>query len=405
MTTDNHPSSDFSPGEIDADFDAAAFDLTWESVGPGIRQAVQEKRRRRRSGFYLLLGTTVVTLLLVVTRHLGVTELGAFPVGVVDRVSADEVTKEVLFNSEDECIQRAEKIAKGEHHSPLSTGKGAILPSLGATAATRTTEAGGNFVITSALPTPIPSVLPRVSSSTEGLLSTDQLSSFEAVRGTEKRSDPLKTIPQLSTLAPGPVSPAETDTARNVSVLPPTEGAAWFVSVAMGAAYTSQVPATSTTGTDKPLIGTINELRIGRDLSRRWSVVLTGTRQTQRWRNNATLNLLSQVYQPGTIDTIFRILPTGDEIYLYTDSVASVQQVKFQHFNEAVTWQVGTLVGFRMIKQRWRVSWWSGPQLRLSTRRSGQQLSANGIPEGLPLAPEYRVQQAVAWRNELTLDY
>lgn len=391
MTTSNEQQPFFSPDEIDPNFQAEDFGLSWEEIGPNIQAEVKERKRRRFLWWWLGTGTAVFAILLILFIALAdrAASITAFP--IPQRVAG----------SAQQSVQ-SPSITQTEVTDPATVGS--IVPTMITTNSSPTESSQatkGQFfqdVTQDIDPGSVASVPSPVNTVQSLITPRRERSSVEQL--------PSVPIPFLATFEMAVDLP---DPTAAVGAAMPTEKSPvnWLLELNGGISNPSAAPFTGTNPQvqDIPLMGYDRGLQVGKMLGSNWSIHASVNRQTLRWRSNADYSQDVQIYQPNTIDTIFITWPSGQETYAYTDSVAGIRQFQFQQYNQQDSWQLGLLVGYQRDFGRWAVGLQLGPQIQLAADYSGQQLTAENTLVELAPPSTTELMDRLALRQQIDLAY
>jgi hypothetical protein len=153
----------------------------------------------------------------------------------------------------------------------------------------------------------------------------------------------------------------------------------WIVEAGMGLAfnlnpdvYGTKLPNT----TIDPLTGLTACLRIGYELPQRPYTLWAGIEMEELvQREQLQEASTAQLYQPNTVDTIFRNTITGEAFTTTTDSVPGIRRVNVQQHSTFRSWSVPMLLGRTWSAAGWQLEGKAGVDFNLSSWHSGGYLT------------------------------
>lgn len=347
-------------------------ELSWERMSPGILAGVKKKRRRRIifwwfffGCFFLLSGGGLYLLLSQAKLNESSHEIKKISVAPETSGSVVQEGRSVIMSS------------------PLD--EGAVLPPQ-------------DRVPVSAMTNPLPKLrllstsgLPEELSSTTA---TKQLlpiysSLSKPANPSDSSARNIVSLPTFRNTVVDPISTLENklEYSRNDSLevlehpikplpYPKWQLLLWGGINTFSASYNPQEAGSSTPGDyETPLTGWQAGLRLKRKLSS--AVHLSSGIQFQqlRYRSNFFQTSAVNFYQPNTIDTIFISSFTGEETYVYRDSVPGTRTRNFQHYNQHTLLSIPLLLGYEWRNNRWQIGFQTGVNLQAYQESVGRSLA------------------------------
>jgi hypothetical protein len=365
--------------------------LSWEQMGPNIRAGLEHKKRRRLLFWWWLPVGLSVTLVIGYFSFLGESaELGCFPVPGQSVGGNSAVVKSATEMPEEIKGANETGIAFSPD-DPKAKGRPNIL-----VASSNPKERKAS----------VPSTSRAVTTPTESgpfsEFKESQAVSADEVQDKLAGSAPLNPI---EALAPGPV--VSLDSTTPYPEVPEMQAARhpWIVEAGMGLAfnlnpdvYGTKLPNT----TIDPLSGLTASLRIGYALPQRPYTLWAGIEmeelvQREQLQEASTV----QLYQPNTVDTIFRNTITGEAFTTTTDSVPGIRRVNVQQHSTFRSWSVPMLLGRTWSAAGWQLEGKAGVDFNLSSWHSGGYLT-----EGYELvdaSTQYQAGWAVRLEGQVLL--
>ncbi|MEM9929221.1 MAG: hypothetical protein AAF840_05355 [Bacteroidota bacterium] len=188
---------------------------------------------------------------------------------------------------------------------------------------------------------------------------------------------------QEKTLTPGiqrPTMPAPEATGRSTIAL--TLGVASFQS-----GYEGEAPWLASEQNEwSPEVA----LRYERKLGKGWFLSAGPELRNYRFRTafeNTDPN--ARIYQPGTVDTIFRNLTTGEESIVTTDTVPGVRTRRFGHDNTVLELGISLLLGREWRAGRHVFALSAGPRLGFTLSQDGRTVVGTNRVTDLASAPQF----------------
>lgn len=108
----------------------------------------------------------------------------------------------------------------------------------------------------------------------------------------------------------------------------------------------------------------------------------------------------ARIYQPGTVDTIFRNLITGEERIVTTDTVGGTRTLRFGNDNSVLELGVPLMIGRRWSLGRHDFSLAAGPRIGLVLARTGRTVTAPNLITDVEAAPQFSRDLNLAGRLE-----
>lgn len=338
--------------------------LSWGQMGPGIRAGLKPKRRRRRFWWWLPVGLSVALAIVGYFSFFGErARLGYFPVPG-ESVGGNSAVAEIETEMPEEVW--AAKGTKGAvpqmDHPKAKSGKN-ILVALRNSTAIKT------------------SVSSKSKATSTPVASSNDFQDGKAVSAGEALNNKVRVdlLNQIEALAPGPVVSLDSTTPYPEVQKMQAVRDPWIVEAGMGLAfnlnpdiYSAKLPNT----TIDPLSGLAASLRIGYALPQRPYTLWGGIEMeelVQRERLQEAFPI--QLYQPNTVDTIFRNTITGEEFTSTTDSIPGIRQVNIQQHSTFRSWSIPVLIGRAWAAAGWQLEGKAGFDFNLSSWRSGGYLT------------------------------
>ena len=365
--------------------------LSWEKMGPNIRAGLEQKKRRRLLFWWWLpVGTLVMLTIGYFSLFGGTTELGYFPVPGQSVGTTPAVAKTATEMPEE--IKEANKtgIATSPDGPKAKGGPNGLV------ASSSPAERKASVPSTSeAAPTPTPS---------SPLNEFKESQAVSADEAQDKRAG-LELLTQIEVLSPHTV--ASLNPTNRYPKIPEIQNISrpWIVEAGLGSAfnlnpdvYSTKLPGT----TIDPLTGLAASLRIGYALPQRPYTLWAGIEMeelVQRERLQEAFPI--QLYQPNTVDTIFRNTITGEVFTTTTDSVPGIRRVNIQQLSTFRSWSVPLLLGRSWSAAGWRLEGKAGVDVNLSSWYSGGYLT-----EGYELvdaSTQYQAGWAVRLEGQVLL--
>lgn len=148
------------------------------------------------------------------------------------------------------------------------------------------------------------------------------------------------------------------------------------------------------------------QLRLGyeQSLSERWFVAMGLELRYYRFQSAfEDIDENARIYQPGTVDTIFRNLTTGVETVSTTDTVGGTRVRRFLNDNVLTTVGLPLLVGYQQAFGSHRFSIATGPRVDFLLSREGKAVVGNLEVIDFTEAPQYG--QRLRWGGRLEAGY
>ncbi|MEQ8703958.1 MAG: hypothetical protein RIC19_08550 [Phaeodactylibacter sp.] len=338
--------------------------LSWEQMGPNIRAGLEQKKRRRLLFWWWLpVGISVMAAIGYFSLFGGRAELGYFPVPG-HLVGENSAVAESITEMPEEI-----RVAKGT--------KGIVPP------ADDPKAKGGTKI---PVPSPNSTVINASVSSKSQTASTrvnplNELKDSQAASAGEtlNKKVGLDLLNQIEALAPEAV--VSLDSTTPYPEVPEMQAVRrpWIVEAGMGFAfnlnpdiYSAKLPTTNI----DPMTGLTPSLRIGYAFPQQPYTLWAGIEmeelvQRERLQEASTV----QLYQPNTVDTIFRNTITGEEFISTTDSIPGIRRVNIQQHSTFRSWSVPILLGRTWSAAGWQLEGKAGVDLNLSSWRLGGYLT------------------------------
>jgi hypothetical protein len=338
-------------------------ELSWEQMGPKIRAELQPKKRRRLLFLWWLpVGLSAMLAIGYFSLFGGTTELGYFPVPGQSVGTTPAIAGTTAEEPEEVPVAK-------EMEATAPTG----IPKA---------KSGINVPVASPNPTAIKASVPtkpQAASTPSGL--SNEVEDGKAVSASETLNNLIKLdlLNQIEVLSPQAV--VSLNTTKVFPEVPVVESVhrPWIVEAAMGSVfnlnpdlYGTKLPNT----TIDPLTGLAASLRIGYSLPQRPYTLWAGIEMeelVQRERLQEAFSI--QVFQPNTIDTIFRNTITGEVFTTTTDSVPGIRRVNIQQHSTFRSWSIPVLIGRTWSAGGWQLEGKAGVDFNLSSWRSGGYLT------------------------------
>ncbi len=363
--------------------------LSWEQMGPNIRAGLEQKKRRRLL-FWWWLPVGLLAMLTIGYFSLfgGTTELGYFPVP----------GQSVGGNS-----AIAETAAEVPEEMPVAKDMGTLSPMNNPKV-----KADTNIPVASPGRTEIKATEPSKSQAASTTSGPSNEIKDSGVASTEKIRNNLsepELLSQIEVLPPQAVISLDSTTPYPEVRKIQAARHPWIVEAGMGVTfnlnpdiYSAKLPNT----TIDPLSGLAASLRIGYALPQRPYILWAGIEMeelVQRERLQEAFPI--QLYQPNTVDTIFRNTITGEEFTSTTDSIPGIRRVNIQQHSTFRSWSIPVLLGRTWSAAGWQLEGKAGVDFNLSSWHSGGYLV-----EGYELVDantQYQTGWAVRLEGQLLL--
>ncbi len=364
-------------------------ELSWEQMGPKIRAELQPKKRRRLFFWWWLpVSISVMAAVGYFSLFDGRAELGYFPlpghlVGENSAVakSVTDIPEETPVAKEAEAaLPTGDPKPKGDAIVPVAS------PELTGINASDLYNSQTASTLIDPVNEPKDSQVASAGETLNNKVGLDLLNQIEALA--------RKAVVSLDSTTPYPEVP-EVQAVRRP----------WIVEAGMGFAfnlnpdvYDMKLPGTSI----DPVTGLTASFRIGYALPQRPYTLWAGIEMeelVQRERLQETLPI--QIYQPNTVDTIFRNIITGEEFTSTTDSIPGIRRVNIQQHSTFRSWSVPILLGRTWSVAGWQFEGKAGVDFNLSSWHSGGYLT-----EGYELvnaSTQYQTGWAVRLEGQLLL--
>lgn len=336
--------------------------LSWEQMGPKIRAELKQKKRRRLLFWWWLpVGLSVVLTIAYFSLFGSRTELGHFPVPGLSAGQHSATAKTATEMLEEKPAARA---LKGTVPTPdAHKAKGSTNVSLA----------------------PRPSPMADKTAAPTAPINDPKDSQAIISRKAQNNKAGVAPLNQIGLLPPKTIGSIDPNTPYpEVRKLQPASRP-WIVEAGMGLAfnlnpdvYGTKLPNTAI----DPLTGLAASLRIGYVFPQRpytlWAGVEMGE-LVQRERLQEAFPI--QLYQPNTVDTIFRNTITGETFTTTTDSIPGIRRVNIQQHSTFRSWSMPVLLGRAWPLAGWQLEGKAGADLNLSSWATGRYLG-----EGYTLA-------------------
>ncbi|HKK79254.1 MAG TPA: hypothetical protein VJ933_06475 [Phaeodactylibacter sp.] len=365
--------------------------LSWEQMGPKIRAELQPKTRRRLLFWWWLpVGLSVILSTGYLSLFGDTTALGHFP--VPGQLLAKNPAVAETATEMPEEIPVAKQTGTSPNTDYPKAKDGTMIP----VASPKLTE--------------IKAIEPSKSraASIPSAPSNDIKDRDSGVASTEKIRNNLsepELLSQIEVLPPQAVISLDSTTPHLEVQKTQAVRHPWIVEAGMGVAfhlnpdvYGMKLPNT----TIDPLSGLAASLRIGYALPQGPYTLWVGIdleELVQRERLQEAFPI--QLYQPNTVDTIFRNTITGETFSTTTDSIPGIRRVNIQQHSTFRSWSVPVLLGRTWSAGGWQLEGRAGIDLNLSSWQSGGYLT-----EGYELVKantQYQAGWAVRLEGQLLL--
>lgn len=338
-------------------------ELSWEQMVPKIRAELKPKKRRRLLFWWRLpIGLSAILAIGYFSLFGGTTELGYFPVPG-QSVGTTPAIAETTAEAPEEVPVAKEMEATAPTGDPKAKG-------------------GINVPVASPNPTVIKASVPtkpQAALTPSGL--SNEVEDGKAVSANETLSNLIKLdlLNQIEALPPQAVVSLDSTTPYPEVPEMQVVSSPWIVEAGMGVAfnlnpdiYGTKLPNT----TIDPLTGLAASLRIGYALPQRPYTLWAGVEMeelVQRERLQEASPI--QVFQPNTVDTIFRNTITGAVFTTTTDSVPGIRRVNIQQHSTFRSWSVPVMFGRTWSAAGWQLEGKAGLGFNLSSWRTGGYLT------------------------------
>ena len=344
--------------------------LGWEQLSAGILAGVAERRRRKRAALWLWWSAGAVGVMVAgwwfMPHPVG---LGAFPVGLASSAGLGN------SNVDSRCI--SVPVFKNTTSSSIKFDNQNFTHFKNYISNNQepTTKSNRNSLTTATQVTMLASALPTLPPATAAPEKMIESLSLEEFNSTELVLISLPALP-LAVLEKIP----NEDSLSLPKPVQPSPRAHWHVEIAgstnyFNPNYRSVAPDARTPAPyEKPLLGWQTSVRLQRSFNKNWHLAFGLQWQELRYRTHFNQREMVNLYRPGTIDTIFVNQFTGEETYVYRDSVPGVRTRRFQHYNRHTAWQAPIVVGYSIDANRWGLALQVGVNLQLYQRSQGKTL-------------------------------
>lgn len=343
-------------------------DLSWEQLGPNITAELESRKRRRLFWWWLSMGLSVLLAIAGFNYMSKVPNLGDFPIpGIAETTNSAVVERSGQGASDKASVQLAQEKPKA---------KSGEIDSHEASKYTETEKAEVSLAATNTAIQKNETIITQKHST--------ELSGKPLIKRIV-----LPEIDMIEKLAPKPVKRLDRADVIEGPLKTLPSNHSWIVETGLGFTfnlnpdtYSGQLPNSII----DPLTGIALSLRLGYSLQNRPYTIWTGVDMeelVQRERLEETSATL--LYQPNTVDTIFRNSITGNTFTTTTDSVPGIRRVAIQQHSIFRSWSAPVLLGRTWAASGWQLEGRAGVDVNLSTWRSGGYLT-----EG------YQLEQATA---------
>ena len=362
--------------------------LSWEQMGPQIQAKLAARKKRRRVfWWWLSFGVVTITAFYYLLTAPWPPIIAHFPVAVGHEL-IDEIAKGLVIApaSEGKTIRAARYLTTTAMDLPSATRK----VSRGVSEETTFVHASSHGK------TRIPSKEKGITTLPVGSDAfTDNPVAVSLKQAAEMSTSGLSEItdaPVLNiiTLTAYPLSKDFTEEVQGIvekwaeapSVVEPQLTRYWQIEVGIGAnSYRSlenNTSSSSSTRNPQALNGFTGSLLAGRRIGAGVYSLWTGFSyqelvQRERFEDEFVL----QLYQPNTLDTIYRNLVTGEETLVYTDSVAGVRRIDIQQHNFFRTYAIPVTLRRQWDHQKWPLALQMGVDVNWSQWKKGKTLAAD----------------------------
>lgn len=363
--------------------------LSWEQMGPKIRAELKPKKRRRLLFWWWIpIGLSAMLAIGYFSLFGGTTELGYFPVpgqSVGENSAIAETVTDIT-----------EKMSVAKETGTISSTDDPKV------------KGGINVPVASPDPTAIKASVPTKSQAAltpSGL--SNEVEDGKAVSASETLNNLIKLnlLNQIEALSPQAVVSLNSTAPYPEVPEMPVVSSPWIVEGGMGFAfnlnpdvYGTKLPNTII----DPLTGLAASLRIGYAFPKRPYTLWAGIEMEELVQRERLQEVSSiQVFQPNTVDTIFRNTISGEVFTTTTDSVPGIRRVNIQQHSTFRSWSVPVLLGRTWSAGGWQLEGKAGVDFNLSSWRSGGYLT-----EGFELenaGTQYQVGWAVRLEGQLLL--
>lgn len=402
-------------------------ELKWEEMGPKIQAVLQEKRRRRPMWWWFPSALVVLVILVYFARSPRVEITGSFPLPLVAElpsyVADQDAANFLLVGNEGQGQSQPDEEPLG--NKPL--GSSAAVSSGLSPAAQRFPSAeaeepslplGHSRQRLALAPKALlssPALLPHTVPSRSTSPSSEQYhaeapsaaSGSSSLAGSEQRSSRRATVlasPFLASLLPSalPLS-SGAERIKALPELPKTASIGWLVELEGGgnlqlrsAPVVGAIPALERSW----LSGFTAGIRLGRKIQHTPYTIWTGVSVGSIVQKEQLFDVIPvRLYQPGTIDTIFRNTLTDEETIVYTDTVGGTRALRIQQHNSFRSWAIPLMIGRTWGQGRWQLAVQTGADLHLAAWGKGKYLSANyellDTPEARSVGLAFRLETQI----------
>ena len=357
--------------------------LSWEQMGPKIRAELKPQKRRWLVWWWLPIGLSVILGVAYLNSLMGTPDLSFFPIPGLPAGQNTTAVVKVQVRSGDQIKEEERGNATGAFDQNAKQSS-VVEPSVTAKQSALESPSQGKVAIAIK---DIPSVI------TEG---NAWVFSDTVVQNQEA----LGLLDEIVSMVPGQVESQDTSGEDRITLdLLSSNSSAWIIEAAAGVtyslspdSYSARLPNTVI----DPLNGVTTRFRVGYRLKQGACTIWSGVEMeelVQRERLQEVLPI--QVFQPNTVDTIFRNTITGEVFTTTTDSVPGIRSVNIQQHSTFRSWAVPVLIGKSWSAGGWQLEGKAGLDFNLSSWSSGGYLT-----DGYQLT-EVRTEYRTGWAMRL----
>ncbi len=401
-------------------------ELKWEEMGPKIQAVLQEKRRRRPMWWWFPFALVVLVILVYFARSPRVEIRGSFPLPLVAElpsyVTDQDAANLLLVGNEGQGQSQPGEEPLG--NKPL--GSSAAVSSGLSPAAQRFPSAEAEepslplghsrqrlalapkalLSSPALLPHTVPNPITSAPSEQYDAEAPSAASGSSSLAGGKPLPNDRATVlasPFLASLLPSALPIASgTERISAQPELPGTASTGWLVELEGGgnlqlrSAAVSAIPALERSW----LSGFAAGIRLGRKIQHTPYTIWTGISVGSIVQKEQLFDAIPvRLYQPGTIDTIFRNTLTNQETIVYTDTVGGTRALRIQQHNSFRSWAIPLMIGRTWGQGRWQLAVQTGADLHLASWGRGKYLSPDyellATPEARHVGLAFRLETQI----------
>lgn len=348
-------------------------ELGWEQMGPKIQAALAAKKRRRLLWWWFPSAVLALAAVAYFALAAEQEDIGSLPIPAATahaRPATDAAARPAAQSeaqSKPKPEPRIESKRSAGPQSPMATAK--LRP-----------------LIAKRLPAPV--IAEKLPSGTvEAIRAQGLAPQATLAEATVPNADlqdhsqaAWQPLPLIEPLLAAPLpSPGTAEWAAAKPIDPARQPSVWMLELDAGRSFNLSPMGSSPDfpNTDvAALSGFSGGVRVGYALRNTPYAIWTGAMVeefVQRERLSDAFAI--RLYQPGTIDTIFRNTLTGAVSFAYTDSISGTREVRVQQHSSLRSLAVPLMVGRAWAQGGWQLAVQTGADLQLSYWKKGSYLS------------------------------